>query len=424
MKVNNKISAAGVRYWLPLIGKFLAGQGAVQAINVVCGLLILRFLPISEYALYTIASLLLVIGSIGSDFGLSQAVNTLGAKIRDDKLMLGALYLGAYRYRKILYPAAVCTIILLATYMMYGNEWTLASATGSVTLIVLTTLIQQPMSLKKSILNIHHDAEGLLHAGLSEAITRLLAVAVCLLWPTAVAALAINLLGVAVGRYFLSKRCAGLMSANQLPNKLQLKQLRQFVFPLAPGVIYYMLQGQIAIFLLSLYGQTTSIAEIGALGRLGQVVGLLMMLNPFVIQPYFARIDQRNIYIYRVISVMSMLFIFCICILIVVFWLPELWLFVLGGNYSRLEKELPLAILGPLLALVGSTLYTFIIAKNKTSGQFWHIILGLGSQVVFIMFFHVHTTFDALILNTLPAASYVVVQAAILFVFIKRWNES
>jgi O-antigen/teichoic acid export membrane protein len=406
-----------------LIGKFLAGQGAVQAINLVSGLLIIRLLPVSEYALYTIASLLLSVGSLGSDMGLSQAVNTLGAKIRDDRQALGSLYAGAYRYRRILHLLALGVILFLATSMLYGHEWGLTSTCVSVALVMVTSWVQQSISLKKSILNVRHDADGLLQAGASEAIPRLLLVVSCVVWPTAVTALMVNLFGVLVGRYFLSGRCAGLMREHASPHESQLRDLRLFVMPLIPGVIYYMLQGQISIFLLSLYGLTTSIAEVGALGRLGQIIGLLMLLNAFVIQPYFARIEQKSVYISSVRLVMAVLLVFCLVIMISAYWVPGCWLFVLGEKYAGLGRELPLAIVGPLLTLLGGSLYTMVIARNITRGQFWYIVVGIASQLVFISVFSVRTTFDALILNMLPSIGYILIQSILLLKVLSDWEE-
>jgi O-antigen/teichoic acid export membrane protein len=415
--------SADILPWTFLISKFLAGQGAVQAINLVSGLLIIRFLPISEYALYTIASLLLVVGSLGSDMGLSQAVNTLGARIRDDQQALGSLYAGALRYRRMLHLVALGVMLFLATYMLYGHEWSLTSACLSVALVMLTSWVQQSISLKKSILNVHHDADGLLHAGSSEAISRLFSVGICVVWPTAVIALMVNLFGVLVGRYFLSRRCANLMREDAVSHESQLRDLRLFVIPLIPGVIYYMLQGQISIFFLSLYGLTSSIAEVGALSRLGQIIGLFMMLNAFLIQPYFARIEQKSVYISSVRFVIAMLFAFCLVIMISAYLVPGWWLFVLGEKYAGLQRELPLAIVGPLLTLLGGSLYTMVIARNVTRGQFWYIIVGIASQLMFISKFSVQTTFDALILNMLPSVGYIVMQSILLVRVLSNWDE-
>ncbi|HUI44633.1 MAG TPA: hypothetical protein VLX29_08195 [Nitrospirota bacterium] len=411
-----------VGYWVLLTGKFLAGQGAVQAMNLIAGLIIIRFLPVSEYALYTIASLLLVIGTIGSDFGLSHAVNTLGARIKDDRQKLGALLAVAFQYRRMLYPVAVGAILILAIKMMYGHEWSLVNASGTVALVILTSWILQPVSLKKSVLNVHHDANGLLQVGSSEAVSRLLALAVCIIWPTAVSALIVNLIGVIVGRYFLSKRCTTLIDENAHPDELQSRQLRLFILPLAPAVIYYMFQGQISVFLLSLYGRISSIAEIGALSRLGQIMSLLMMLNAFMIQPYFARIETKELYVHRVSLVISMLLAFCLLCMIIVYWVPEWWLFILGGHYKGLTRELPLAILGSLLTLVGTTMYTMVIARNVTRGQYLYIIVSIVSQIMFISIFGIHTTIDALILNLLPAVAFIFIQSILLVKIIYTWR--
>jgi hypothetical protein len=189
-----------------------------------------------------------------------------------------------------------------------------------------------------------------------------------------------------------------------------------------PFIIYTLSQGQISIFLLSLYGLTTSIAEVGALSRLGQIIGLLMMLNAFIVQPYFARIEQKSLYIFQACLVMTILFAFCLLSMISVYWVPEWWLFILGGHYAGLPRELPIAILGALLTLIGGTLYTMVIARNTTRGQSWNVVVGLVSQVMFIGIFNVQTTFDALILNMLPAAGLIVIQSILLVTVLNNWE--
>jgi hypothetical protein len=184
-----------------------------------------------------------------------------------------------------------------------------------------------------------------------------------------------------------------------------------------------MLQGQISIFFLSLYGLTSSIAEVGALSRLGQIIGLFMMLNAFLIQPYFARIEQKSVYISSVRFVIAMLFAFCLVIMISAYLVPGWWLFVLGEKYAGLQRELPLAIVGPLLTLLGGSLYTMVIARNVTRGQFWYIIVGIASQLMFISKFSVQTTFDALILNMLPSVGYIVMQSILLVRVLSNWDE-
>lgn len=422
MKNTLDKSAFSLSHWLALISKFLIGQGGIQAVNVVCGVLILRLLPIEEYALYTIASSLLVIGSIGSDFGLAQGVNTLGARLAGDPERLGILYASAYRYRRILYPVAMAAILVISAFVMYGRVWSQWNIALVMCTILLSIWWQQPVSLKKSILNVHHDSMGLFNAGMAESVARLMTISACILFPYALVALAVNFVGIIVGRYVLAKRCARFVKLDSQPDDHQSSLLKKFAIPLAPALIYYMVQGQISVFLLGLNGMTASVAEIGALGRLGQIVGLLIMLNSFIVIPHFARIKGKRSYLAHLQFVIVALAALCSIGMATVFLLPSWWLIILGEKYSGLSGDLPMAVLGPFLTLVGATLYSMVIARNKTKGQSWYVLLGLASQIVFIRVFEVDSTQSALILNMLPAVVYILVQGILICRLLVTWD--
>ena len=70
----------------------MAGQGIVQVLTLVVGLALVHVLPVDQYALYTIAGSLLVVVSLGSNFGLGQAIVSLGAGRRDERSYVGALW--------------------------------------------------------------------------------------------------------------------------------------------------------------------------------------------------------------------------------------------------------------------------------------------------------------------------------------------
>lgn len=419
---NNVLNLTkGPRYWFTLISKFLIGQGGIQAINIICGVLILRYLSIEEYALYTIASSLFVIGSIGSDFGLAQGVNTLGAKLVEDSAKLGILYASAYRYRKILYPLAMTAVLVVSVYVIYGRSWSILNIGLVICTIFLSIWYQQSLALKKSILNVYHDSNGLFKAGLAESVTRLMAISTCIFFPYAIVALSVNFFGIIVSHYVLVKRCSRFIKLDEAPNYMQSTQLKKFVMPLAPALIYYMVQGQISVVLLGLYGMTAAVAEVGALGRLGQVVGLLIMLNSFIILPHFSRISEKKSYLNHFKVIIFILSILCLIGMTSAYLIPNWWLAVLGKKYSGLASNLPMAVLGPFLTLVGATLYSMVIARNETNGQSWYIFLGLASQIIFIFLFDVKSTQSALLLNMLPAIAYICVQGILIRRLLVNW---
>lgn len=408
-------------YWPVLAGKFLAGQGVILTINLAVGFLFLRLLPKNEYALYISAGVLLAIISLGSDMGLTQAVNTLGARFRDDKERLGALLAGAYRYRKRFFMIAACVTMLVAFFMFRGDKWPILSITGVVPMVLVIGWFQCHVSLNKSILNMHHNAAALFYVGMWEASVRLVAVVLCVVWPTAITALTVSFFGVIASRMAVEKACGVFFLPGAIPNHMQNLELRKFIVPLIPVVVYYLLQGQVSIFLLNIYGYTSATAEVGALGRLGQVLGLLLMLNPFLLQPTFARIDMKSVFVHRVAMVVGGLLVFSVGCILSVLWAPHLWLYVLGPKYSGLTRELSLAIVGALFTIIGSALYTIVVSRNVTKGQTWAIIGGLGSQFVYIVVNGVHSVMDALTLNIVPLVTFAFLQLILVISIIKKW---
>jgi O-antigen/teichoic acid export membrane protein len=73
------------------------------------------------------------------------------------------------------------------------------------------------------------------------------------------------------------------------------RQMVSYVLPSLPTLVFYALQGQISLFLISLFGQTRSVAEVGALGRLAQIFVLLGGFNGAVIEPFMARLPMERV---------------------------------------------------------------------------------------------------------------------------------
>lgn len=326
-----------------IIGRFLFGQGLVTAVNVVVGLVIVRMLPLSEYALYVSASLLLTLISTGSDMGLSQGVTSLGARVHNSPASLDSLVVAALRYRKRFFAVAAMAVLLVGYFMFQDRQWGLDRVSVVVAMVVAIGWVQSPLGIRKAVLNINHDEQSLFKIGISEAAARFGTVWICLLSPTVESALFINLLGFIAARVVVIKQFKPLHLDVAVVSEEHSRQLRDFVIPLMPAVIYYMMQAQLSVFLLNIYGYTDSVAHVGALGRLGQVIGLLMMLNPFLVQPFFARLDERREFVLWVGVVVITLALIAAAIVVSGYVFPTGWLFILGQTYSELTTELPFA---------------------------------------------------------------------------------
>lgn len=396
-----------------ILVRFISGQTLVQMVNVVIGIALLWLLPVNEYAFYVLSMLFLTVASMITNMGISRAITTLGSRHQDDRLYLGLLYSTGLLLSKRFFIAVAVGTLLISLNVFHGREWSVISVTLAMSLVIPASWLQNRIVLQQALLNIQHDDRGLFTASFAGSIFRLMLTGLCLIWPVGALALLGNLGGVMVTSIMLARRTIKYAHTDVLASKEIRETIIRFIVPLSPMIIYFAFQSQISTLILGFYGYTESIAQVGALGRLGQIIALLMMLNPFFIQPYFARIKDRDQFVFRLILVMILLVVLFILLMLSATMFPSVWLIILGNNYSGLMQELPVAVSAALLTLIGGTLYTIALSREETRSQYWGVIFGFASQVGFIAIYGISTTLDALYLNMLPAASYALIQALI-----------
>ena len=161
-----------------------------------------------------------------------------------------------------------------------------------------------------------------------------------------------------------------------------------FIKNQAANAVFFCLQGQITIFLISFFGsRATSVAEIGALGRLAMIFAVLGQLLTNVFVPAFARCQSlgpecggsmpaSSAESRRSAALSSSrrpLF-------------PTQFLFVLGNNYSHLHRELLLMVAGTVLNVLTGTLWVLNAAKAWIAGSWLNIPLTLATQIALIPF--------------------------------------
>src|SRR5207244_10145013 len=103
--------------------------------------------------------------------------------------------------------------------------------------------------------------------------------------------------------------------------------------------------GQITIFLISFFAhQTSSIAEVGALGRLAMIFVVLANLLANIFVPAFARCQDRPRLRLLYLEIAGGVSLFCIVVIAAAAIFPDQFLFVLGSKYAHLRRELLLMV--------------------------------------------------------------------------------
>lgn len=414
-----------VKHWLPILSRLLGGQALVQLINLVCALLLLRQLPLSEYALFVGANLFISLGSIGSDLNLSTAFTTFGARLVGDKAALSSLFTSVFYLRRRLYIVVAIVIMVAAPFVFGGHAWNIVNMAFVLVIVLITVWFQQSVALRNQVLYIHHDVPGVFLSGLSGAISRLtFTYLLCYLWPYASIALIANLAAVLIVVCVTRKRSKIYVIENALHDKVDDKNLKQFIYPLIPSAIYFAFQGQISFLLIGIYGDTNSMAGVGALSRLSQIFLLLGVLNGFLFQPMFAREKNRN-QLLKKISVIALLLIAGFMVVLTSAYVaPEIWLLLLGEKYKSLQREVPIALAGAVISYMAGYVYTILAARAFTKYQSWNIFVTILSQALFVASVGVSTTYNLLMFNVITSAATFLVQIILMLLMFRAWRSS
>ena len=102
MSIANTVRATNpkISQWVKLVSVTGGAQIMVQGLGFLSGILIIRLLPTSEYALYTLANTMLGAISILADSGISNGVMATGGKVWLNRVELGKVMVTGMELRK------------------------------------------------------------------------------------------------------------------------------------------------------------------------------------------------------------------------------------------------------------------------------------------------------------------------------------
>jgi hypothetical protein len=183
------------------------------------------------------------------------------------------------------------------------------------------------------------------------------------------------------------------------------RALLKYIAPLVPATVFYAFQGQIQIWLISTFGKDQNIAEITALGRLGQVFLVLISFNATLLTPFIARVPFARIAMRYAQAVLLILGI-AGTITAAAYLFPNLFLMLLGPKYMNLRRELGLSVLASSISFAITAVYSMNNAR-RWNFQWVGIatIVGiLAIQTALVAVMDLSTTYNVLIFSAIPSA--------------------
>src|SRR5438105_10644536 len=347
------------------IGNYALVQATVQLIAFSSGILLVRWLPQHEYAFYTIANAMLAALMLLADIGISVGLVSIGGCVWQDRHRFGELINTGLAVRKQL--AAVAAIIVAPIlYAMLARN----GASSLYTLLLIAFVlagfsIQISVDIFSVVPRLRSDIGQIQRIDFTCAIVRLLLI-LGLVYLFATAGLAVAIAGATfLLQYVLLRSYAATvvdLKANE--NADDRHEIVRLIRNLASNAAFYCFQGQITIFLISFFARrATSVAEVGALGRLAMIFTVLtnLLINIFV--PAFARGQGKRKLRYLYAAIAGGVILFSAIVLGGVALFPDQFLFVFGNRYTSLHRELLLMVGVAVITALSGTLWLLNASK-------------------------------------------------------------
>jgi O-antigen/teichoic acid export membrane protein len=374
----------------------IAMVGGVESFGVavggIAGLLIVNVMPKDQYAAYTflVACMTLILGV--TDLGLAHCcLPVVGQRTREVPWVVGACH-QVFRKRWLLLLLGLAVVGPYWFYTSSQHAWSgwgylLASA-----LMVSVVLFSLREHYANTVLLILGHISTLNRIGFFSHTVRIAFVGVVLLLPMTswsiagivAATAAAGFVSVTLyGKEFLSRQI-GDFELDAADAKRVDAQIVQIAKPLVLPAIFYQVQGVITVFLVSLFGTSSMLAEVGAFGRLAMVLIVVDRVTNILLFPAIARAAtgaQLGTIVLQ--AHLAYLFMMAMMLLSSVF-LPQYWILLLGEQYRSMEPLVWMVFVASILMSASGFAFRTLTVRGATAGQSFSILVTLITQVLYL----------------------------------------
>lgn len=400
-------------HWGKLITITGSAQVIVQAMGFLSGILVIRLLSVEDYALYTLANTMLGAMMLIGDGGIATGVMSRCGQIWTDISKMGSILNTGFILRKYFAVISLLILLPLLTYLLlyHGASWSLSIM---ISLSILpayfsglsNSLLEIPLKLRQDIKNLQINQ-------IEVSIGRLLLTGITLfIYPWVYLALLASGIPRIYGNLKLRIIAKQYSDFEQIQDKNSKSDIIQIVKQILPTNIYIVLSGQISIWLISVFGKTTSIAQLGAISRFSALLSIFSLIFAILIIPRFTKltVSKNQIYnqfkkIYLSLSVFILLF----ALFVLMFSKPILW--ILGAQYYGLDFALFLSLTGSCVYVSAQMIYQLLSARGIIIPFLYTISVNIIITILAVLLFDMSTLNGVLYLHILVTTSFFVMNS-------------
>lgn len=389
--------------WFRIFASYSAVQVLVQGLNFFAAILVVRALSKEDYGYFLIVNTVVPIISLLSDTGITNSLSAIGGRFWQDDERMGSLVKTAMILRRqlALFSALVITPILV------GMLWHRGASVQAIFWLVSITLIGVIFQLKAGVLGVvvglRQQVQKMQSLAFWGIVPRIALIVVLAALGLLNAPLAVTTGTVALAlQYWMLEHCVRPQIAWDAPPDGQFrKEILANVKRQAPLTIYFCVQGQLGIWLISIFGNVERVAEVGALGRIGMIFSILTSTIFALVVPRFARcqdpIRLKTLY-FQILSTSAGLLLlgafFC-------WWIPGPLLWLLGPKYSQLGGMVWLVVLAAGTASLAALVYTLNVNKGWIPQAAIVLPIAVISQIVLCLSFDLSSVRGVLLIGVI-----------------------
>lgn len=381
-----------VVYWFKVLSKFISIQLVIQILGFGSGILIIRVLSKQDYAYYLIANAMQTTINLMSDLGVTIGLTSIGGQIYDNKSSLSQLISTAFAVRRRLIMIAILLITPILIWMLVNK----GASIGYSLLLVLVILIELHFYLSNKILitvpRLQSEFQKVQLFDFIGVFLRLVGLSFAYFtWLNAVIAAFTSTIASGIQNFFVIRETKQSLLVNAPTNLEYESKIWDLVKSQFLTTSFYCMQGQITIWLISIFGKTTAIAEVGALSKLAVIFTIITPILNTIITPMYSKQTSKIILQSIYIQIIGLFLLFGTFIISIVIFFPTQILGILGSQYDQLESEVLLIALTGLLSSLSMIIWSLNCAKAWVD-QSWLIIpTTIGLQILLLIFLDIST---------------------------------
>lgn len=322
------------------VSRYLFGSVLAQAFSGVAGLLLARWMPVADYAVFTVLSMLLGAMVILTKGGVHLAVAALLGRTWPDRMRAAEVLAAALAERRLVSAVVLPFLVVVGAWLFLRNHAVPAAAV----LLLGMMLVQWEFDMRSAVVDqvllfadrasSLQSVDTMLNALRLACVLALFAIGGLNLYTAA----AIGLLGAGLRVPMVVGRVAREVPTAAAQAKADdRREIRAVVRRQLPLEVFFVFQSQIVLAILALQGASFGTAALGALAKVDQFLLPTQALFAAFAVPRFSA-ERRGLL--RAWVIWTTLGALPGLGLVVVTWLfPALVLFFIGPHYYGLNHE-------------------------------------------------------------------------------------